>query len=155
MGQTAENVATLCGITREEQDEFAVRSQQRAERAIAAGFFADEITPVRLPDGELIAVDDGPRPGTTYEKVSALKPVFRENGTVTAGNCCSLNDGAAAIVVVSDANAEAPGHPFGMTGARITTSLLNGLRSRGGRFGLETMCVGGGQGMAMILELIR
>jgi acetyl-CoA C-acetyltransferase len=233
MGQTAENVATHCGISRQEQDEFSARSQQRAEAAIAAGFFAREIVPVELADGTVIAADDGPRPGTTYEKVAALKPVFRTDGTVTAGNSCPLNDGAAAIVVVSDKRAEqldieplarivatgvsalspeimglgpveasrralaragltiddidlveineafavqviasadqlgidpeklnvnggaiALGHPFGMTGARITTTLLNGLRSRGGRYGLETMCVGGGQGMAMILELL-
>jgi acetyl-CoA C-acetyltransferase len=233
MGQTAENVAGLCGITREEQDEFAVRSQQRAEQAIADGFFAREIVPVELPDGTTVSTDDGPRPGTTYEKVAALKPVFREGGTVTAGNSCPLNDGAAALVIVSDRRAEqlgieplarivatgvsalspeimglgpieasrkalatagmtiddidlveineafavqviasareleidpeklnvhggaiALGHPFGMTGARISTTLLNGLRARGGRFGLETMCVGGGQGMAMILELL-
>jgi acetyl-CoA C-acetyltransferase len=233
MGQTAENVASLCGISREEQDEFAVRSQQRAEQAIADGFFAREIVPVELPDGTTVSADDGPRPGTTYEKVAALKPVFREGGTVTAGNSCPLNDGAAALVVISDKRAEklgieplarivstgvsglspeimglgpieasrkalanagmtiddidlveineafavqvigsarelgidpeklnvhggaiALGHPFGMTGARISTTLLNGLRTRGGRFGLETMCVGGGQGMAMILELL-
>jgi acetyl-CoA C-acetyltransferase len=233
MGQTAENVASLCGISREEQDEFAVRSQQRAERAIADGFFAKEIVPAELPDGSKVDRDDGPRPGTTYEKVAALKPVFRVDGTVTAGNSCPLNDGAAALVVLSDSRAEklgveplarvvatgvsalspeimglgpveasqkalanagmtiddidlveineafavqviasareldidpeklnvhggaiALGHPFGMTGARISTTLINGLRSRGGRFGLETMCVGGGQGMAMILELL-
>jgi len=231
MGQTAENVATLCGITREEQDEFAVRSQQRAERAIGEGFFEREIVPVELPDGTVVSADDGPRPGTTYEKVAALKPVFRAGGTVTAGNSCPLNDGAAALVVMSDRRAEqlgieplarivatgvsalspeimglgpveasqkalrtagmtiddidlveineafavqviasarelgidpeklnvnggaiALGHPFGMTGVRIATTLLNGLRSRGGRFGLETMCIGGGQGMAMVLE---
>jgi acetyl-CoA C-acetyltransferase len=231
MGQTAENVATMLGISREEQDEFAVRSQQRAESAIAAGFFEREIVPVELADGTMVSVDDGPRPGTTYEKVAALKPVFRAEGTITAGNCCALNDGAAAAVVVSDKRAEqldiepvarivatgvsglspeimglgpveasrralatagmtiddidlveineafavqvlasareldidpeklnvhggaiALGHPFGMTGARITATLLNGLRARGGRFGLETMCVGGGQGMAMIIE---
>ncbi|MBS1895067.1 MAG: acetyl-CoA C-acetyltransferase [Actinobacteria bacterium] len=233
MGQTAENVASLCGISREEQDEFAVRSQNRAEQAIAEGFFAREIVPVELPDGTVVDADDGPRPGTTYEKVAALKPVFRENGTVTAGNSCPLNDGAAALVVMSDKRAEklgveplarivataatglspeimglgpveasrkalgiagltmedidlveineafavqvlasareldidpeklnvhggaiALGHPFGMTGARISTTLLNGLRTRGGRYGLETMCVGGGQGMAMVLELL-
>jgi acetyl-CoA C-acetyltransferase len=231
MGQTAENVASLCGISREEQDVFAVRSQQRAEQAIADGFYAREIVPVQAPDGTVVASDDGPRPGTTYEAVAALRPVFRTAGSVTAGNSCPLNDGAAAIVVISDRRAEqlgiepiarivatgvsalspeimglgpveasrqalaragmtideidlveineafavqviasareleidpaklnvhggaiALGHPFGMTGARITTTLLNGLRTRDGRYGLETMCVGGGQGMAMIVE---
>jgi acetyl-CoA C-acetyltransferase len=231
MGQTAENVATSLGISREEQDEFAARSQQRAERAIAAGFFAREITPVTLPDGRVVDADDGPRPGTTPEKLAALRPVFREGGTVTAGNACPLNDGAAALVVMSDTRAWelgieplarvistgvsglspeimglgpveasrraltlagmtiddidlveineafavqviasarelgidedrlnvhggaiALGHPFGMTGARIATTLINGLRSRDGQYGLETMCVGGGQGMAMVLE---
>ncbi len=231
MGQTAENVATACDISREEQDRFAVRSQQRAEAAIADGFFAREITPLTLPDGSRVATDDGPRPGTSYEKVAALKPAFRAGGTVTAANACPLNDGAAALVVMSDERAAelgieplarivatgvsglspeimglgpieasrqalshagmtiddldlveineafavqviasarelaidedklnvhggaiALGHPFGMTGARIATTLINGLRSRDGQLGLETMCVGGGQGMAMILE---
>ena len=231
MGQTAEHVATLTGISRREQDEFAVRSQQRAEAAIAEGFFAREITPVTLPDGTVVDADDSPRPGTTYEKVAALRPVFREDGTVTAGNACPLNDGAAALVVMSDVRAReleieplarvvatgvsalspeimgmgpveasrralalagmtiddvdlvevneafavqviasarelgidedklnvhggaiALGHPFGMTGARIATTLVNGLRARDAQYGLETMCVGGGQGMAMILE---
>lgn len=95
MGQTAENVASLCGITREEQDEFAVRSQQRAERAIAEGFFARETVPVEVPDGAVVSTDDWPRPGTTHEKVAALRPIFRTGGTVTAGNSCPLNDGAA------------------------------------------------------------
>lgn len=231
MGQTAENLATSRGITREEQDLFAVRSQQRAEAAIVAGFFEREITPLELADGTVVAHDDGPRPGTSYEKVAALKPVFRDRGTVTAGNACPLNDGAAAVVVMSDRRARelsveplarivatgvsglspeimglgpveasrralagagmtiddldlveineafavqviasardlrvdedklnvhggaiAVGHPFGMTGARITNTLINGLRHRDGQYGLETMCVGGGQGMAMILE---
>jgi acetyl-CoA C-acetyltransferase len=231
MGQTAENVAELHGITRAEQDEFGVRSQNLAEAAIAGGFFEREITPVELPDGTVVAKDDGPRAGTTIEKVSQLDPVFRPDGTVTAGNCCPLNDGAAAVVVMSDTKAAelgltpiarivssgvsalspeimglgpveasrqalkragltiddidlvelneafaaqvipsyrqigvdidklnvhggaiAVGHPFGMTGARITGTLLNGLRSRDKTLGLETMCVGGGQGMAMVFE---
>ena len=231
MGQTAENVAELRGITREQQDEFGVRSQNLAEKAIANGFWQREITPVTLPDGSVVAADDGPRPGTTIEKVASLKPVFRPDGTVTAGNCCPLNDGAAAVVVMSDLKAAelgltplarivssgvtalspeimglgpveasrqaleragmaiadvdlveineafaaqvipsytdlgvdlaklnvnggaiAVGHPFGMTGARITTTLLNSLQFHNGTVGLETMCVGGGQGMAMIFE---
>ena len=231
MGQTAENVAELRGITREQQDEFGVRSQNLAEKAIANGFWQREITPVTLPDGSVVAADDGPRPGTTIEKVAALKPVFRPDGTVTAGNCCPLNDGAAAVVVMSDIKAAelgitplarivssgvtalspeimglgpveasrqalaragmaiadidlveineafaaqvipsytdlgvdlaklnvnggaiAVGHPFGMTGARIATTLLNSLQFHDATLGLETMCVGGGQGMAMIFE---
>ncbi len=231
MGQTAENVATSCGISRAEQDAFAVRSQNRAERAIADGFFEREIVPVRLADGSVVAADDGPRSGVTMESVSALRPVFRADGTVTAANCCPLNDGAAAAVVMSadlarelaieplarvvafgtsglspeimglgpieasrralakagmsisdidlvetneafaaqvipsaralgvdderlnvHGGAIALGHPFGMTGTRILATLLNGLRARDGQFGLETMCAGGGQGMAMIVE---
>jgi len=231
MGQTAENVATYRGVSRERQDEWGVSSQNRAEKAIADGFFDREITPVTLPDGTEISKDDGPRPGVTLEKVQTLQPVFRENGTVTAGNCCPLNDGAAAVVVMSDTRAKelgltplarvvatgvsalspeimglgpveasrqalaragmsisdmdlyeineafaaqvlpsaddlgmdfdklnvqggaiALGHPFGSTGARIATTLINGLQTHDGQFGLETMCVGGGQGMAMILE---
>jgi acetyl-CoA C-acetyltransferase len=231
MGQTAENVAEMRGITREQQDEFGVRSQNLAEKAIANGFWRREITPVTLPDGTVATADDGPRPGTTMEKVAALKPVFRPDGTVTAGNCCPLNDGAAAVIVMSDVKAAelgiaplarivssgvcalspeimglgpveasrqalalagmaigdidlveineafaaqvipayydlgidiaklnvnggaiALGHPFGMTGARITTTLLNGMQSHDATLGLETMCVGGGQGMAMIFE---
>jgi len=231
MGQTAENVAELRGVTREQQDEFGVRSQNLAEKAIANGFWQREITPVTLPDGSVVTADDGPRPGTTMEKVATLKPVFRPDGTVTAGNCCPLNDGAAAVVVMSDVKAAelgitplarivssgvtalspeimglgpveasrqalaragmaiadidlveineafaaqvipsytdlgidlaklnvnggaiAVGHPFGMTGARIATTLLNGLQFHDGTLGLETMCVGGGQGMAMIFE---
>src|SRR6202453_2188761 len=105
MGQTAENVAGLRGITRAEQDEFGVRSQNLAEKAIADGFWQREITPVTLPDGMVVAADDGPRAGTTLEKVSTLKPAFREHGTVTAANCCPLNDGAAAVVVMSDVRA--------------------------------------------------
>jgi acetyl-CoA C-acetyltransferase len=233
MGQTAENVAQLYGITRAEQDAFAVRSQQRAEAAIASGFWASDITPVQLADGTIVAADDGPRAGVTLEAMAGLDPVFRPDGTVTAGNCCPLNDGAAALVIVSGrvvdelglqplarivstgvsalspevmglgpvgasrqalaraglviddidlveineafaaqvipsarelgvdpdrlnvhGGAIAVGHPFGMTGARITSTLINGLAATGGRYGLETMCVGGGQGMAMILERV-
>ncbi|HEX6936380.1 MAG TPA: acetyl-CoA C-acetyltransferase [Actinomycetes bacterium] len=231
MGQTAENLATSMGITRAEQDEFGVRSQNLAEKAIADGFFDREIVPVTTPDGTVVSRDDGPRPGVTMEGVSGLQPVFREQGTVTAGNCCPLNDGAAAVVIMSDTRAAdlgitplarivatgvsglspeimglgpveasrralalagmtiddmdlveineafaaqvipsyrelgidierlnvhggaiALGHPFGSTGARITTTLLNGLQTRDKEFGLETMCVGGGQGMALVLQ---
>jgi acetyl-CoA C-acetyltransferase len=231
MGQTAENVAAVRGITRQEQDEFGVRSQNLAEKAIADGFWQREITPVTLPSGDMVSADDGPRPGTTLEKVAGLKPVFRPDGTVTAGNCCPLNDGAAAVIVMSDTKAAslgiaplaritssgvgalspeimglgpveasrqalrragmaisdidlvemneafaaqvipsyrdlgidldrlninggaiAVGHPFGMTGARIATTLLNSLSFHDKTTGLETMCVGGGQGMAMIFE---
>jgi acetyl-CoA C-acetyltransferase len=231
MGQTAENVAGKLGITREDQDEFGVRSQNLAEKALANGFWQQDITPVTLPDGTVVAKDDGPRAGTTLEKISQLKPVFRPDGTVTAGNCCPLNDGAAAVVIMSDTKAAelgitplarivstgvtalspeimglgpieasrqalgragmtiddidlveineafaaqvipsyrelgvdidklnvnggaiAVGHPFGMTGARITSTLLNSLRFHDKTFGLETMCVGGGQGMAAIFE---
>lgn len=102
MGQTAENVAALKGVSRQEQDEFGVRSQNLAEKAIANGFWAGDITPVTLPDGSVVSKDDGPRAGTTYEAVSQLKPVFRPDGTITAGNCCPLNDGAAAVIVMSD-----------------------------------------------------
>ncbi len=231
MGQTAENVALLTGISREDQDHWGVRSQNRAEEAIKSGFFEREISPVTLPDGSTVTTDDGPRAGTTYEKISQLKPVFRPNGTVTAGNACPLNDGAAAVVITSDVKAKelglkplarivstgvsglspeimglgpieaskqalqragmsvsdidlfeineafavqvlgsarelgidedklnvsggaiALGHPFGMTGARITATLLNNLTTHDKTFGLETMCVGGGQGMAMVIE---
>ena len=231
MGQTAENVAGLRGVTRAEQDEFGVRSQNLAEKALADGFWQRDITPVTLPDGTVVAADDGPRAGTTLEKVATLQPVFRPDGTVTAGNCCPLNDGAAAVVVMSDRKAAelgitplarivstgvtglspeimglgpveasrralaragmtiddidlveineafaaqvipsyrdlginldklnvnggaiAVGHPFGMTGARITSTILNSLQFHDKTFGLETMCVGGGQGMAMIFE---
>jgi acetyl-CoA C-acetyltransferase len=231
MGQTAENVATWRGVSRRAQDEWGVESQNRAEKALADGFFEREITPVPLPDGSVMTKDDSPRAGVTLEAVEALQPVFRPGGTVTAGNCCPLNDGAAALVVMSDTKAAelgitplarvvatgvsalspevmglgpveasrqalaragmtiddmdlveineafaaqvlpsaqdlgidldklnvhggaiALGHPFGMTGARITATLLNGLQARDGQFGLETMCVGGGQGMAVIYE---
>ncbi|MEV0245084.1 acetyl-CoA C-acetyltransferase [Nocardia sp. NPDC050712] len=231
MGQTAENVARLTGITREDQDHWGVRSQNRAEEAIKNGFFEREITPVTLPDGTVVSADDGPRAGVTYDKVSGLKPVFRPDGTITAGNCCPLNDGAAALVIMSDTKAKelgltplarivstgvsglspeimglgpieavkralalagkgvgdidlfeineafavqvlgsarelkidedklnvsggaiALGHPFGMTGARITTTLINNLQTYDKQFGVETMCVGGGQGMALVIE---
>ncbi|RAJ62559.1 acetyl-CoA C-acetyltransferase [Streptomyces sp. Amel2xB2] len=231
MGQTAENLARHKGVTRRDMDEFGVRSQNLAEKAIADGFWEREITPVTTPDGTVVAKDDGPRAGVTLEGVEGLKPVFRPDGLVTAGNCCPLNDGAAALVVMSDTKARelgltplarvvstgvsglspeimgygpveaskqalaragmtigdidlveineafaaqvipsyrdlgidldklnvnggaiAVGHPFGMTGARITTTLLNSLRWHDKQFGLETMCVGGGQGMAMVLE---
>jgi acetyl-CoA C-acetyltransferase len=231
MGQTAENLALGKGVTREDMDHFGVRSQNLAEQAIKDGFWAREITPVELPDGRIVDTDDGPRPGVTYEKTSTLQPVFRPDGRVTAGNCCPLNDGAAALVIMSDTKAAALGltplarivstgvsalspeimglgpveasrralalagmsigdidlveineafaaqvipsyrdlgidpdrlnvnggaiaigHPFGMTGARITTTLINSLQWHDKQFGLETMCVGGGQGMAMVLE---
>ncbi|EID55167.1 acetyl-CoA C-acetyltransferase [Saccharomonospora xinjiangensis] len=231
MGQTAENLALHKGVSRREMDEFAVRSQNLAEKALADGFWAKEITPVTLPDGTVVSADDSPRAGVTMEGVEALKPVFRPDGKVTAGNACPLNDGAAALVIMSDTKARelgitplarivstgvsglspeimglgpveaskqalaragltigdidlveineafaaqvipsyrdlgididklnvnggaiAVGHPFGMTGARITTTLLNSLRHHDKQFGLETMCVGGGQGMAMVIE---
>jgi len=233
MGMTAENVAEREGITREEMDQFAARSQNRAVTAQADGFFEREIIPVTVPDGQVVDRDDGPRPNTTVEVLSTLKPVFKEDGRVTAGNSCPLNDGAAAVIIMSQEKAKelgirplarivgtavaalepeymglgpipatqkvlrrtgmsmddidiveineafaaqvipsargigldpmedrlnpfggsiALGHPFGMTGARITCTLLNGLRTRDKALGLETMCVGGGMGMAMILE---
>jgi acetyl-CoA C-acetyltransferase len=231
MGYTAENLAQVYEVTREEMDAFGVRSQNRAEKAIADGFWAREITPVTTPSGAVVDTDDGPRPGVTMEGVAGLKPVFRPDGRVTAGNCCPLNDGAAAVVIMSDTKARelgitplarivstgvtalspeimglgpveasrqamgragmtiddidlveineafaaqvipsyqqlgisleklnvaggaiAVGHPFGMTGARITGTLLNALDWHDKTIGLETMCVGGGQGMAMILE---
>ncbi|GAA0936428.1 acetyl-CoA C-acetyltransferase [Streptomyces rhizosphaericus] len=231
MGQTAENLARLKGVTREEMDEFGVRSQNLAEEAIKKGFWEREITPVTTPDGTVVSQDDGPRAGTTLEGVQGLKPVFRPDGRITAGNCCPLNDGAAALVIMSDTKARelgvtplarivstgvtglspeimgygpveaskqalaragmsigdidlveineafaaqvipsyrdlgidldrlnvnggaiAVGHPFGMTGARITGTLINSLQFHDKQFGLETMCVGGGQGMAMVIE---
>src|SRR4029077_20414494 len=231
MGQTAENVAQLRGITRQAQDEFGVRSQNLAEKALANGFWQRDITPLTLPDGTVVAADDGPRAGTTLEKVATLQPVFRPDGTVTAGNCCPLNDGAAAVVVMSDRKAAdlgiaplarivatgvsalspeimglgpvaaskqalaragmtiddidlveineafaaqvipsyqelgididklnvnggaiAVGHQCCMTGARSTATRLNSRQFHDKTFGLETMCVGGGQGMAMIVE---
>jgi acetyl-CoA C-acetyltransferase len=236
MGQTAENVAAREEISREEMDRFALRSQERAVAAQDDGFFDREIVPITLPDGAVFTKDDGPRRGTTFEKLAELKPVFREHGTVTAGNACPLNDGAAAVVIMSDTRARelgitplarivatgltslepefmglgpieasrqaleragmsiedvdaveineafaaqvipsargigidpfddklnphggaiALGHPFGMTGARILCTLLNDLQTMGGTIGLETMCVGGGQGMAMIVERLN
>ena len=231
MGQTAENVVELEGISREEMDRYGVRSQNLACEHVDNGFFEREITPLTLPDGTVVSKDDGPRPGTNYESVSQLKPVFRPDGTVTAGNACPLNDGAAAVLVMSEAKAEALGvtplarivasgvsaldpeimglgpidacrqamaraglsiddidlveineafaaqvipsakhlnlsldklnvnggaialgHPFGMTGARIMTTLINGLEDADKTIGMESMCVGGGQGMAMIIE---
>ena len=231
MGQTAENLARAKNVSRAEMDEFGVRSQNLAEKAIADGFWAKDITPVTLPDGSVVSKDDGPRPGVTLEGVSGLKPVFRPDGRVTAANCCPLNDGAAALVIMSDTKAKqlgitplarvvstgvsglspeimgygpveasqralaraglsigdidlveineafaaqvipsyqdlgidserlnvnggaiAVGHPFGMTGARITSTLINSLQHHDKQWGLETMCVGGGQGMAMVIE---
>jgi acetyl-CoA C-acetyltransferase len=232
MGQTAENVAEYENVSREAMDEFAARSQQRAVAAQERGFFDREIIPVTTPSGAVVSKDDGPRAGTTVEKLATLEPVFKPGGKVTAGNACPLNDGAAAVVVMSDTKANelgiqpiarivssgvsalspeimglgpieasrqalaragmtidqldqveineafaaqvlpsakhlgidieaqlnpnggaiALGHPFGMTGARIMATLLNGLEDSGGRFGLETMCVGGGQGLAMIVQ---
>ncbi|HEX2738336.1 MAG TPA: acetyl-CoA C-acetyltransferase [Acidimicrobiia bacterium] len=231
MGETAENVADLEKVSREEMDEFGARSQNLAVASQGNGFYEREITPLTLPDGSVVSKDDGPRPDTTVEKLSTLKPVFRPDGKITAGNACPLNDGAAAVIVMSDTRARelgitplarivssgvsaldpeimglgpigasrqaleragmtiddidlveineafaaqvipsakalgipwdklnvngggiALGHPFGMTGARIMTTLLNGLEDANKTFGLETMCVGGGQGMAMIVE---
>jgi acetyl-CoA C-acetyltransferase len=231
MGQTAENVALLEDVSREDMDHFGVRSQNLAEQAIANGFWAKDIVPITLPDGTVVSKDDGPRAGVTYDAVSQLKPVFRPDGRITAGNCCPLNDGAAAVVIMSsdkaaalgvtplarivatgvsglspeimglgpveasrralahagmdigdidlveineafaaqvlpsqrqlgvdmdrlnvNGGAIAVGHPFGMTGARITSTLVHSLQFHDKQFGLETMCVGGGQGMAMILE---
>jgi acetyl-CoA C-acetyltransferase len=234
MGETAENVAAREEISREEMDRFALRSQQRAVAAQDDGFFAREIIPIPLPDGGgTFTKDDGPRRETSLEKLALLQPVFREGGSVTAGNSCPLNDGAAAVVVMSDTRAKelgitplarivatglgalapeymglgpieaskqaleragmsiddvdvvelneafaaqvipaargigidpfddrfnphggaiALGHPFGMTGARILCTLLNDLQTADKAIGLETMCVGGGMGMAMIVE---
>ncbi len=231
MGQTAENVRELEGVSREDMDRFAALSQQRAVESQTNGFFDREISPLTLPDGTVVSTDDGPRPGTTVEALANLKPVFRPDGEVTAGNSCPLNDGAAAVVVMSDTKARelgvtplarivasgvsaldpeimglgpieacrqtlkragmsiddidlveineafaaqvvpsarhlgiewdklnvhggaiALGHPFGMTGARIMSTLINGLEDGDFTLGLESMCVGGGQGMAMIVE---
>jgi acetyl-CoA C-acetyltransferase len=234
MGQTAENVAQLEHVSREEMDEFALLSQTRAVESQKNGFFEREITTLTLADGTVVTADDGPRPETTLDKLRALPPVFRPDGRVTAGNACPLNDGAAAVVIMSDTRARelgvaplarivssavtalnpeimglgpveasrralaragmsvddidiveineafaaqvipcaralgvdwerlnpnggaiAVGHPFGMTGARIMATLLNGLERADATVGLETMCVGGGQGMAMIIERLR
>jgi acetyl-CoA C-acetyltransferase len=231
MGETAENVADRERVTRQEMDAYAATSQQRAVAAQERGFFAAEITPVPLPDGRVVDRDDGPRPGTTIEKLAALAPAFRPDGRVTAGNACPLNDGAAAVVLTSAERAQALGiaplarivatavsavdpeimglgpieatrralsrarltmrdidvvemneafaaqvipcaraleipeeklnvcggaialgHPFGMTGARLVVTLLHALAERGGRHGLATLCVGGGQGMAVVVE---
>ncbi|MDT9593257.1 acetyl-CoA C-acetyltransferase [Nocardioides zeae] len=231
MGLTAENVAKSRGLSRRELDEFAVRSQNLAEKATLNGFWAREITPVTTPDGSVVTADDGPRAGVTIEGLSALQPVFRPDGVVTAGNCCALNDGAAAVVIMSDTRAAelgitplarivatgvsglspeimglgpveatrnalahagmsigdidlveineafaaqvvpsyqdlgididrlnvnggaiAVGHPFGMTGARLQNTMLNSLEQHDRTTGLITMCVGGGQGMALVLE---
>jgi acetyl-CoA C-acetyltransferase len=234
MGYTAENVADHWKVSREDQDAFAARSQNLAERSADNGFWAREIVPVTLPDGSTVSVDDGPRRGTTVEGLAALQPAFRSDGTVTAGNACPLNDGAAALVIMSDVKAKelgitplariissaatglspeimgmgpveasrlalkranmslsdidlfeineafasqvlgsarelgidpdklninggaiAIGHPFGMSGARISGTLMNGLRTADKSIGLETMCIGGGQGMAMIIERLN
>jgi acetyl-CoA C-acetyltransferase len=234
MGETAENVAERYGVKREDMDEFAKRSQDLAVEAQTSGFFDKEIAPVELPDGTVVTKDDGPRAGTTLEKLGQLKPVFREGGSVTAGNSCPLNDGAAAVLLTSDEKAQelglkprarviaaatsgnepeymgvapigaiknvlqragmtmsdidvvelneafaaqvipimdecdipleklnphggaiALGHPFGQTGARIMTTLLNDLETLDKTYGIETMCVAGGQGMAMLVERIN
>jgi len=231
MGQTAENVREIEGVTRQEMDEWGARSQQRAVANQKNGFFEREITPLTLPNGTVVSKDDGPRDGTTVEGLAGLKPAFRPDGQITAGNACPLNDGAAAVMVMSAEKAKklgitplarivssgvsglnpeimglgpieacrqamkragmtindidlveineafaaqvipsakhlgidydklnvhggaiALGHPFGMTGARIMTTLLNGLQNTGKSVGMESMCVGGGQGMAMIVE---
>ena len=248
MGLTAENVAERCEVTREQQDEWAVISQNRAVQARDGGHYDPEIVPVTVPahtdlDKEgneidvpetVVSKDDGPRPGTTMEVLAQLKPAFKENGTVTAGNACPLNDGAAAVLVMSDEKASslglkpkarivastvaairpeimglgpipaiqallkatgmtiddvdiveineafaaqvvpckdelgipdeklnpfggaiALGHPFGMTGARIMTTLINGLRAMDGTLGIEAMCVAGGMGQAMLIERLN
>lgn len=231
MGETAENVAGLRSISRREQDEYAALSQARAQESIASGFFDREITPVQTPDGQTVSRDDGPRAGVDVDSLSTLEPVFRPDGTVTAGNCCPVNDGAAALVIMSEQRAKdlgieplarilstsvsgispeimglspveatrravasaglnvsdvdlfeineafaaqvipsyrdlgldvdrvnvhggaiALGHPFGMTGARMTATLLNALSWSDKEIGVETMCAAGGQGMAMVVQ---
>lgn len=127
MGQTAENLARLKGVTRQDMDEFGVRSQNLAEEAIKNGFWEREITPVTTPDGTVVSKDDGPRAGVTLEGVQGLKPVFRPDGLVTAGNCCPLNDGAAALVIMSDTKAR----ELGLTPlARIVSTGVSGLSPR-------------------------
>jgi len=234
MGDTAENVAQLKHVSRRAQDEWAVLSQNRAEAAAARGFWDRDITPVRLEDGTLVSADDGPRAGVTLEGISGLNPVFRPHGTVTAANCCPLNDGAAALVIMSDTRAAelgieplarivstgvsalspeimglgpvdavqralhraglgigdidvmelneafaaqvvpsiqdlgidpervnvnggaiALGHPFGQTGARMTTTAIHALQERDEQFAVATMCAAGGQGMAIVIERLR
>jgi acetyl-CoA C-acetyltransferase len=231
MGETAENVAQAWGVSRERQDEWSVRSHAKALHARETGFWDRDITPVTLADGTIVTQDDGPRAGTTLEKLTALQPVFRAGGTVTAGNCCPLNDGAAAVIVMSDTRAQelgltpiarvvasaasgvspevmglgpieasgralanaglgvddidlweineafaaqvlpsmdaigmdpervnvhggaiALGHPYGQTGARIASTLINGLHETDGHYGVETMCTAGGQGFAIVFE---
>ena len=232
MGLTAENVAAKFNVSRQRMDELAKLSQDRAVAAQENGFFEREISPYTLADGTVVTTDDGPRAGTTLEKLASLKPVFKDDGKVTAGNACPLNDGAAAVMVMSAVRAKdlgitplarivasgvsgldpkimgvgpieavrqaldraqmkigdidvfelneafaaqvipvcdelgvsiedqlnphggaiALGHPFGMTGARIMTTLINDLQTLDAHWGIETMCVGGGQGMAMVIE---
>src|SRR5439155_4568798 len=124
MGQTAENLALLKDVSREDMDHFGVRSQNLAEKAIATGFWAKDITPITLPDGTVVSKDDGPRAGVTLEGVAGLKPVFRPDGRVTAGNCCPLNDGAAALVIMSDTKAR----ELGITPlARVVSTGVSGL----------------------------
>ena len=231
MGITAENVARHYDVSRQDMDEFALQSQQRAAAAGDSGFWAEEITPIETPDGSLVTADDGPRRGTTLEALAGLDPIFRPDGRVTAGNACPLNDGASALVMTSHARARelgltptarvistavtglspeimgmgpveasrralerakmtiddvdlveineafaaqalpsarelgidqsklnvhggaiAIGHPFGMTGARLIGTLVHGLQARDEQVGLASLCVGGGQGMAVVVE---
>src|ERR671928_31227 len=152
MGETAENVADRFNVSRESMDEYAKRSQDLAVESRDSGFFDREIVAVETPDHGAVSKDDGPRPGTTVEKLAELKPAFREEGgRVTAGNSCPLNDGAAAVLLTSEERA----NELGMTGARIMCTLLNDLETEDKTIGLETMCVAGGQGMAMIVERLN